>query len=161
MEIRNAALSDLDALAQLEAACFPPAEAADRDTLLGRIRSYGSHFWLLYEGDTLLSFVDGFVTDAGDLTDEMYENPDLHNEDGAWQMIFGVNTHPDYRRRGYAGVLLRQAISDAKAQGRRGLVLTCKDALVPYYGSFGFQNEGFTEKSTHGGVTWNQMRLTF
>ena len=25
-----------------------------------------------------------------DLTDEMYEKAAMHNEDGAWQMIFGV-----------------------------------------------------------------------
>ena len=35
--------------------------------------------------------VDGMVTDQADLTDEMYEKAAMHNEDGAWQMIFGVN----------------------------------------------------------------------
>ena len=29
-----------------------------------------------------------------DLTDEMYEKAAMHNEDGAWQMIFGVTTTP-------------------------------------------------------------------
>ena len=53
-------------------------------------------------------------------------------------MIFGVNTLPDYRRHGYAGQLLERAIADARAQGRRGLVLTCKDRLVHYYAKFGF-----------------------
>ena len=28
-----------------------------------------------------------------DLTDEMYEKAAMHNEDGAWQMIFGVKMH--------------------------------------------------------------------
>ena len=46
-----------------------------------------------------------------DLTDDMYKNAQLHDENGEWQMIFGVNTLPSYRR--------------------------------------------------HGGVLWNQMRLTF
>ena len=52
-------------------------------------------------------------------------------------------------------------IEKAKEEGRLGVVLTCKDKLVHYYASFGFQNEGVSEASTHGGVTWNQMRLTF
>ena len=43
------------------------------------------------EEDKLIAFVDGFVTDEADLTDEMYEKAAMHNEDGAWQMIFGVN----------------------------------------------------------------------
>ena len=51
-------------------------------------------------------------------------------------------------------------IEDAKAQGRKGLVLTCKDHLVHYYAKFGFENEGVSE-SEHGGVKWNQMRLKF
>lgn len=118
-------------------------------------------FWLLYEGDKLLAFVDGFVTDEPDLTDVMYEDAALHNEQGAWQMIFGVNTLPEYRRHGYAGQLLRRAVADARQQGRKGLVLTCKERLLPYYAKFGFQDEGVTDKSTHGNVAWHQMRLSF
>ena len=75
-------------------------------------------------------------------------------------MIFGVNTLPAYRNHGYAGELLKRAIADAKDQGRKGLVLTCKDRLVHYYAKFGFENEGVSE-STHGDVVWNKMRLTF
>ena len=73
-------------------------------------------------------------------------------------MIFGVNTLPEYRRRGYAGLLLKQVIADSKAQGRMGIVLTCKDKLIQYYAKFGFINEGVS-KSVHGNVVWYQMRL--
>ena len=114
-----------------------------------------------YKGDKLLAFVDGFVTDEPDLTDDMYENAALHNENGAWQMIFGVNTLPEYRQHGYAGELLRRTIDDARKQGRKGLVLTCKERLIHYYARFGFVDEGVSEKSTHGNVVWHQMRLTF
>ena len=161
MEIRTAKESDLAAVAAVEAASFPPAEAATKEQFAQRIRAYGDHFWLLFDGETLAAFVDGFVTDEADLRDEMYENAALHNENGAWQMIFGVVTAPACRRRGYAAQLLRRAIADARAQGRRGLVLTCKDALVPYYEKFGFVSEGVSLQSTHGGAVWNQMRLTF
>ena len=75
-------------------------------------------------------------------------------------MIFGVNTLPAYRRQGVAAALIRRAIADARAQGRKGLVLTCKDQLVHYYAKFGFVSEGVSA-STHGGVVWFQMRLTF
>ena len=91
----------------------------------------------------------------------MYEKAVLHDENGDWQMIFGVNTIPEYRKNGYAGELIKRAIEDAKKQGRKGLVLTCKDRLVHYYAKFGFKDEGVSEKSTHGGAVWNQMRLTF
>ena len=160
MLIRTATIEDLDEITEIEAECFPAAEAADREAFQQRLQYYGNHFWLLYEEQKLIAFVDGFVTDEPDLTDEMYEKACLHDEKGAWQMIFGVNTLPEYRRQGYAEKLLRYAINDARAQDREGLVLTCKDKLVHYYEKFGFQNEGVSE-SVHGGATWYQMRLTF
>ena len=161
MNVKYATAEDIAALAAVEAECFPPAEAATEKECVERVRHYGNHFWLMYEEEKLIAFVDGFVTDEQDLTDEMYEHAAMHNENGAWQMIFGVNTLPGYRRHGYAGELIRCAIEDAKKQGRKGLVLTCKEKLIPYYAKFGFSDEGVSEKSTHGNVVWHQMRLTF
>ena len=156
--IRNATIRDLDTIAAVEAACFSPAEAATRDTLADRLHRYPNHFWLLFEDETLVSFLDGFVTDLPDLTDDMFEHAELHDENGQWQMIFGVNTIPSRRRRGYAGMLVERVIRDAKQQGRKGVVLTCKDALIHYYEKFGFVNEGVSA-SVHGNVVWYQMRL--
>ena len=160
MIIRNATMQDLEQIAAVEAECFPAAEAATREEFQARIQSYGDHFWLMFDGEKLIAFVDGFVTDEADLTDEMYEQAFMHNANGAWQMIFGVNTIPEYRRQGCAAALLQRAVDDAKKQGRKGLVLTCKEKLLHYYAKFGFANEGVSG-STHGGVVWYQMRLRF
>ncbi len=160
MEIRTAQMEDLERISAVEAECFPAAEAATKEAFEKRLTYYKNHFWLLFDGGTLVSFVDGMVTDQKDLTDDLYDNAQAHDEQGAWQMIFGVNTIPAYRGRGCAGMLLQRAISDAKAQGRRGLVLTCKEKLLAYYAKFGFVNEGVSV-SVHGGVVWYQMRLSF
>ena len=160
MVIRTAYMTDLNAIAAVEAACFPSAEAASKAEFEERIKHYGDHFWLMFDNGKLIAFVDGLVTDIPDLTDEMYERAEIHNSRGAWQMIFGVNTLPEYRRNGCAGTLINRCINDAKTQGRKGVVLTCKDALIPYYSKFGFVNEGIS-KSVHGNVKWNQMRMTF
>lgn len=161
MKIRKATMNDLDAISQVESECFPAAEAATKEEFRERLESYADHFLLMFDGEKLAAFIDGFVTDEPDLTDEMYENAAMHNESGKWQMIFGVNTLPEYRRRGLAGALINEMIAEARRQGRDGLVLTCKDRLVHYYAKFGFLNEGVSGKSTHGGAVWNQMRLTF
>ena len=158
MFIRTATIDDLAAVTAVEAECFPAAEAATAEEFEERLNYYGNHFWLMFDGDKLIAFVDGLVTDEPDLRDEMYERAAMHNEGGRWQMIFGVNTIPEYRRRGYAGELIRRAIDDARAQGRAGLVLTCKDRLVAYYAKFGFVDEGKSDKSQHGGAEWYQMR---
>ena len=161
MNIRYATMADLDDIASVESECFPVLEAATKEEFEQRIKYYGNHFWLMFDNDKLIAFVDGFVTDEANLTDEMYENASMHNENGAWQMIFGVNTLPDYRRCGCAKELIKKAILDARKQNRKGLVLTCKESLVPYYSKFGFVDEGITDKSTHGNVLWHQMRLDF
>lgn len=161
MRIRTAVPEDLAAVTAVEAACFPAAEAATEADFAQRLAVYPTHFWLLEEDDgTLVSFVNGLVTDEAHLRDEMYADASFHNENGAWQMIFGVNTLPEYRRRGLAEQVLRRVISDAKAQGRKGCVLTCKEKLLHYYGKLGFENEGVSQ-STHGGVVWYEMRLRF
>ena len=160
MKIRTATLADLEAVAAVEAACFPVAEAAGMEEFRNRLTYYAKHFWLLEDQGEIVGFVDGLVTDEEHLTDAMYAQASLHNEQGRWQMIFGVNTMPAYRRRGYAGAVLKRVIDDARHQGRQGLVLTCKDKLVHYYAKFGFVDEGLSD-STHGGVVWHEMRLTF
>lgn len=161
MNIRYATMADLDDITSVESECFPVLEAATKEEFEQRIKYYGNHFWLMFDEGKLIAFVDGFVTDEADLTDDMYENASMHNENGAWQMIFGVNTLPDYRRCGCAKELIKKAILDARKQNRKGLVLTCKESLVPYYSKFGFVDEGITDKSTHGNVLWHQMRLDF
>ena len=160
MEIRYAQMADLEKISSLENECFPKAEAASKESFEKRLKYYPNHFWLLFDGETLVGFVNGMVTDEEHLTDKMYENASMHNENGAWQMIFGVNTLPKYRKNGYAEAVLRNVISDAKEQSRKGLVLTCKEKLIHFYGKLGFVDEGVSD-SEHGGVVWHEMRLTF
>ncbi len=161
MNIRNGRISDVDELTAIEAECFPVAEAAERKSFEDRLKHYADHFWILEDDNgKIISFVNGMVTDEEHLTDKMYENASMHNENGAWQMIFGVNTLPKYRKNGYAEAVLRNVISDAKEQSRNGLVLTCKEKLIHFYGKLGFVDEGVSD-SEHGGVVWHEMRLTF
>ncbi|MGM9760120.1 MAG: GNAT family N-acetyltransferase [Parabacteroides sp.] len=158
--LRRATWADLDAVTALEAACFPPAEAADREAFDWRLRSYASHFWVLEMAGRIISFVNGPVTRESDLVDEMFASPRFCDESGEWQMIFGVATHPDYQRQGWASLVMRRFIADAKENGCKGVVLTCKELKIPFYARFGYQDEGISS-STHGGVPWHQMRLTF
>ncbi len=160
MEIRKATISDLDAITALEAACFPKAEAASRESFEKRLKVFADRFWLLWDGERLVSMVNGMVTDQEELVDEMFADASIHQPEGAWQMIFGVATHPEYQRRGLAAQVLERAIADVKAEGRKGLILTCKDFRIHYYAKFGFVSEGVSV-SEHGGAKWYQMRLEF
>lgn len=158
--IRKATPADLDIVTSIEAICFPPAEAAPREAFEERLTYYADHFLLIFDGETPIGFIDGFVSDEMILTDEMFSDASLHNPQGAWQMIFGLNTLPAYRNRGVAARLIESFIQLAKYEERKGLILTCKDKLIHYYAKFGFVNEG-ESVSDHGGAKWYQMKLTF
>lgn len=165
-KIRNAALQDLDDIAALESICFPKKEAASRESFENRLQVFADYFWLLEQRENnaedgkLVSMVNGMLTDATDLVDEMYENSNMHTEDGKWFMIFGVETRPEYQKKGLAGLLLKHVIEEIRKKDKSGIVLTCKEELLKFYEKFGFKNEGIS-RSTHGDVVWYQMRLKF
>lgn len=160
MIIRHATTNDICDIACVEALCFPKEEAASSKSIADRVNAFPNNFWLGYDNGTLVSYVDGLVTDMQDLSDDMFEDAKLHNDNGAWQMLFSVCTHPEHQDKGLASNVLRKVISDCKQSQRKGVVLTCKEALLPFYARFGFVNEGVS-KSEHGGALWYQMRLAF
>lgn len=148
MIIRHATLDDLEEITKLEAKCFPAAEAAGRAAFCDRLASFPDHFWLLYEDEKLVSMINGMATDEEHLTDAMYEHADMHSKDGAWQMIFGVATDPAEQGKGYAAALMRRVIADTKSQGKKGLVLTCKERLLSFYRQFGYRMRACPDRNT-------------
>ncbi|MGN0368668.1 MAG: GNAT family N-acetyltransferase [Wujia sp.] len=158
--IRRAKTDDLEQIAQLEQLCFPEREAATKDTMKRRLEQYADYFFVLTISEKIVTMVNGMVTEQADLVDEMYEDEQLHNINGDWQMIFGVDTHPDYRKKGLATATLNAFIDNARNERRKGVVLTCKKSLIGYYEKFGFVSEG-QSGSVHGNAVWYQMRLTF
>ena len=89
-----------------------------------------------------------------------HQDARLHRPDGPWQTVFGLDTLPEYRRRGVAAALMNAFIAQAKARGQLGVALTCKAHLVHYYERFGYRNEGVSA-SVHGGAVWYDMVLRF
>ena len=158
--IRHAVLQDLEMISELENVCFPKSEAATKKDLYHRIQVFSENFWIVELDGRIISMINGMVTDIPNLTDEMYENADMHNKNGAWQMLFSVVTHPNFQKNGYAGLLMNQAIQDSVKAERKGIVLTCKEKLIGFYEKFGFVNEGISA-SIHGNTVWYQMRKTF
>ena len=160
LTIRRATRADAQTLADIEAACFPPAEAASLERIAARLDVFADHFLVLERDGKAVGFIDGMVTEDPYIEDVMFEKADMHRPEGPWQSIFGLNVLPAYRRRGYAGRLIRALVEQARQEGRRGVTLTCKEALLHYYASFGFVPLGLSE-SQHGGARWYDMVLEF
>jgi ribosomal protein S18 acetylase RimI-like enzyme len=160
LKIRNANTGDLDAVTFVETAAFPPNEAARREDFEKRLKIFPNHFWVLEADGKIVSLVNGMITNEIHKHDELLENPQRHDENGKWLIIFGVATDPLYQKKGYAKALMNKVIEDTKAENKDGIVLICKDELIPFYEQFGFVCEGVSN-SEHGGVKWNDMKLVF
>lgn len=156
--ISNAAPADLDDIAALEAVCFPPAEAATKESFKRRIDRFPESFFTAKIEGKIIGVINGCVTNSTVLYDAMYHNDKEHVADGKNQTVFGLLVHPDYQRKGIAAALLNYMIDVSKKRGKQAVILTCKDSLIHYYEKFGFVNKGVSD-SSHGGAVWHNMYL--
>ena len=124
--IRPVRPTDLAAVTEVEAICFPAAEAAAEESFKARIAAFPECFFVAEADGKIIGFINGCATDSKTIYDEMYENSACHRPDGAYQSIFGLDVIPDYRCQGIAAALMDHMIEDAKNKGRKGLILTCK-----------------------------------
>lgn len=159
--IRNVKAEDLDQVTEVEALCFPAAEAATEESFRKRIDTFPESFLVAEnESGKIIGFINGCVTDERTIRDEMFEDSGLHRADGMYQSIFGLDVIPEYRRQGVAADLMNHLIQTAKARGKKGMILTCKDRLIHYYEKFGYRSLGISG-SVHGGAVWYDMLLEF
>lgn len=158
--IRNVQPEDLDAVTAIEAECFPPAEAAERESISERINAFPESFLVAEYDGRMVGFINGCVTNDLVISDDMFHSTAHHVPSGKTQTVFGLDVIPEYQRRGIAGQLMRRFIQTAREAGRQRVVLTCKENLVHYYEGFGFINDGLSE-STHGGAQWFNMTCPF
>lgn len=159
-QIRKVKKEDLEQIYQVESICFPAAEAARKQSLKERIDTFPDSFLVAEADGRIIGFINGAVTDSPVIRDEMFEDSSLHQEDGSYQSIFGLDVHPDYRGQGIAADLMQHLMGQAKKQNKAGLILTCKETLISFYEQFGYRSMGISE-SVHGGAVWYDMILEF
>lgn len=160
VEIRKAVFEDLDEIVEIEETCFPLAEAASKQTFSERLHIYAHHFLVAQVDGTLVGFVNGLLSNESRISDEMFEDASLHIKKGKYQMIFGLDVIKEYRGIGIAHRLMQAIIEKSRNEGRRGVILTCKDELIGFYETLGFVNKD-RSKSVHGGAVWYDMELIF
>ncbi len=156
--IRPARLDDLDSVAAIEAACFPPAEAAGRGSLGERLAAFCHSFLVAEKEGRLVGFINGCVTAQRILTDDLYASTARHNDDAPNVMVFGLDVLPEEQHQGIAAQLMQAYIALARSRHKALITLTCKQRLVPFYEQFGYVCEGKSQ-STHGGAAWYDMTV--
>ncbi|MFQ7538633.1 MAG: GNAT family N-acetyltransferase [Clostridium sp.] len=158
--IQPVEMKDIKELAALEACCFPKEEAADEQALRQRACAFPDSFLVMKRDGAVIGMINGCVSNASVIHDEMYADAALHDPYGAYQTVFGLDVHPAHQHQGYAGELMQALIETAKKERRTGMVLTCKKHLVGFYEQFGYRNMGVSA-SVHGGAEWYDMLLCF
>lgn len=166
LSITTATIDDLIAIADIEQICFPINEGADFSTFQERFKVFPNHFLVAKinkeddeDNDSeIIGFINGMVTNSETISDDMYEKASLHDLEGKYQTIFGINVLPSYQHLGVASKLMENFIQKAKKEKRTAVILTCKHHLISFYEQFGFVSLGIS-KSTHGGVVWYDMVL--
>lgn len=158
IRIRMVRIEDIKQAAQVEAACFPKEEAADEHSFRLRIQTFPESFLVAEKDGRLIGLINGCATREKTIRDEMFSDPSFHLPDGCYQAVFGLAILPAFRCQGTASQLMRCFIANARDKGRKGVILTCKEALIPYYQKFGYQHMGISG-SVHGGAVWHDMYL--
>lgn len=156
--IRQVTLTDLAACHAVEAACFPPAEAAPLENIRRRIELFPEGFLVAELAGELIGMVNSGATHDDDISDEGFKRLINHDPAGANIVIFSLAVLPVYQRQGIAGQLLKAFIARARQLGKRRILLICKPPMIAYYARFGFVDAG-PSSSTHGGAHWHEMSL--
>lgn len=160
LNIRQATLKDLDSVAKIEEICFPRAEAATPKSLEDRLKTFPESFLVAELHGTMVGFINGSVINEKVICDEFYSDASLHNPQGDYQSIFGLDVLPEYRRHGMAAELVKSLIEVARKAGRKGVTLCCKEEKIHYYEKSGFVDIGKSE-SQHGHAVWYDMIFLF
>ena len=81
LQIRLADPKEADRLAEIEAICFPPAEAASHEDVVNRMGAFPENFVVAVKNDQIVGFINGGTTDKPVLPDEFYHDITLHKKD--------------------------------------------------------------------------------
>ena len=159
-EFRNIHMEEISQAAEIEKICFPPNEACTYKHMEERIKKAKELFLVAVDRDTgkIVGFLNGLATNREHLTDDFFEDADVHEAEGRNIMLLGLDVLPEYRCQGLARELMRQYLEREKQKGRKRVVLTCLPDKVRMYEKFGFEDHGIGE-SVWGGEAWYEMSI--
>lgn len=157
--IRQATISDLAEVAEIEAGNFSPEEAASREILGERIVKIPETFLIAEIGGVVAGYIEGPVIEAPYITDNLFYEVSSNPSQGGYQAVTSLSVAPSFKGQGIGTALLAALKDLVVAQNRLGITLTCHEELISYYEMNGFANEGLSE-STLGGAVWYNMIWT-
>lgn len=159
-QFRTVTEQDLPEILKIENEGFTPEEAATKKALIDRIQNIRDTFIVAESNGNIVGYVNGPVIESMYITDDLFEAIEPNPATGGYIAILGLVVAKEYRNQGLAGQLLQQLENNAKANQRKGITLTCKASLIPFYEKYGYTNEGLST-SEHGNIQWFNLIKQF
>lgn len=153
---RPCGTGDVGACAQLEAAGYPPDEAASPSVLKQRqVDAPGAFLVAEREGSGPVGFICGTQTTKDVLT---HASMSRHESGGRTLCIHSVCVAKGERRAGVGSRLLQTYLQTLPASLPEvsSVRLICKEHLIGFYGAAGFREEG-PSPVVHGADPWIEM----
>ena len=159
-EFRNIHIEEIVQAAEIERICFPPNEACSYKHMEDRIKKAPELFFVAVDRKTgkIAGFLNGLATNREHLTDDFFEDANVHEVNGRNIMLLGLDVLPEYQHQGLAREIMKQYLEKEKRKGRKRVVLTCLPDKIKMYEKFGFENYGIGE-SVWGGEVWYEMGI--
>ena len=158
INIRIVNEQDLDRCYEIESVSYSGDEAATKDKISKRIKTYPEGFIVLENDREVIGFINSGATQKVELSDEEFKELVGHDPEGKHIVILSVVVHPDFQGKGMAGKLINSFIDKMRALGKTDIFLICQPELIDMYARYGFVNLGKSD-SDHGGLSWHEMSL--
>lgn len=161
-EFRNILAAEADQASSIEQICFPPEEACTDVMMRERTIKVPDLFLVAVDKKLgkIAGFLNGIATNEVFFRDEFFSDAKLHDPNGSYVMLLGLDVLPEYRGRGLAREIVSQYLKREYERGRKAVILTCLDEKVEMYQKMGFCDIGIAN-SSWGGEQWHEMRYTF
>ena len=158
MKIRQARVSDLDRILEIELENFSLEEAIPRSVFEAHLCEIQTSFLVAEKEGRILGYIEGPVVPHRHLQDQSFteEVEDHSHRSGGYISVTCLSIAKEAQDLGVGKRLLTALKEVAVEQEREGINLTCHDYLIPYYEKHGFVNEGISQ-SNFAGETWYDM----
>ena len=156
--IRHVLPEDLNECYTVETSGFPPEEAATRETIQLRIKTFPEGFLVAVKEGRIVGILNSAATNKDDISDEELKQLIGHDPGGRNMVVFALAVLPEFQKQGIARQLMSRFAEEARQNDKENVLLMCKRHLISYYERMGFAHVGLSG-STHGGAEWHEMRL--
>ncbi len=157
MKIRNAQLSDIDRVHQIEKESFIESVQDSIEVIEKRFRIYPEGMFVV-ERDHLVAgcIITACINDLELVTSNDLKNMALHDANGKLLVVLSVMVSKCCHGKGYGTAMMKHVIKYARFHKKSAVVLMCREHLIPYYRKLNFK---LLKKSSSdkGGVVWFEM----